>query len=63
MINYIQDSETPDGMLFIDVRVNNTLHCKNVEPDVYPMEATARHVLDVLFGEHYRNSHLTWESK
>ena len=61
-MNYISQSETPDGMVFIDARVNNTITTKfEGGESVYPLPSTARHLLNVLFEAHYRNVNMTWE--
>lgn len=61
-MNYITQSETPDGIVFLDSRVNNTITVKFEEGDfTYPLSSTVRHVFNVLFEEHHVNANITWE--
>jgi len=63
MRDYIQVSDTPDGVLYIDTRVNNSVHAK-ISPDsnhVYPISTSARHMLGLLWMEELKDCNITWE--
>lgn len=68
MVNYVIESETPDGILFIDTRPprNNTVHMKSLtfEPLVYhgyevSLEVVAREVLNTLHSFQISNANVT----
>jgi len=64
MVTYILESETPEGMIYLDTRCNNSIHLKFNEEGgdyLYPPQFTARHLLNLLFGDQLTDCDLTWE--